>query len=62
MLNGRLICVDDGGYVDLAVGVTYERLPDAAAEVDQMVRVVDESGEDYLYPERLFKAEGDGEL
>jgi len=29
-------------------------LPDAEAEADGFLRVVDESGEDYLYPSRFF--------
>jgi hypothetical protein len=29
-------------------------LPDAAAEKHDMIRVVDESGEDYLYPKKMF--------
>jgi hypothetical protein len=32
----------------------YELLPDAEAEKHGQLRVVDESGEDYLYPRALF--------
>jgi len=31
-------------------------LPDEAAEADGLLRIVDESGEDYLYPAKLFLA------
>jgi len=31
-------------------------LPDVVAEKHDMIRIVDESGEDYLYPKKLFGA------
>src|SRR2546428_650491 len=34
----------------------YETLPDADAEKHGQVRVIDESGEDYLYPATMFAA------
>ena len=34
----------------------YALLPDARAEADSLVRVVDEDGEDYLYPAAWFVA------
>ena len=34
----------------------YEQIPDARAGEDGYVRVVDESGEDYLYPADYFVA------
>ena len=34
----------------------YRVLPDAAAARRGLIRVIDESGEDYLYPARLFVA------
>ena len=34
----------------------YRRLPDAAAGRHGLVRIVDESGEDYLYPAKYFVA------
>jgi hypothetical protein len=39
---------------DLELGKVYQALPDPAAAEDQYVRIVDESGEDYLYPEQYF--------
>ena len=50
-----LVCIKDGGYPEaLEPRKLYRVLPDAlAARVDQ-VRVIDESGEDYLYPKSLF--------
>jgi hypothetical protein len=43
------------GYAaSLVVRRLYPMLPDAAAEKHDMIRVVDESGEDYLYPKKMF--------
>jgi len=49
-----LLCVRNRGFEDLELRKLYERLPDARAAKEGLVRVVDESGEDYLYPERNF--------
>ena len=34
---------------------TYEVIPDAEAEKHKQLRVIDESGEDYLFPEEYFR-------
>lgn len=39
---------------DLELRKTYKTLPDARAARDNYVRVIDESGEDYLYPASYF--------
>jgi hypothetical protein len=50
-----VICVDNSGYeVSLERRKIYVSLPDAAASRKGLVRVVDESGEDYLYPQQRF--------
>jgi hypothetical protein len=52
------VCVDNGrGYyaVDLIPRKIYEIWPDAEAEPHRELRVVDESGEDYLYPAEYFR-------
>ncbi len=50
-----LICVENKGYVvSLEKRKIYLALPDAAALKHGQVRVIDESGEDYLYPKSLF--------
>lgn len=51
-----LLCVANEGAEDLLVLKLYRRLPDETAEAHEMVRVVDESGEDYLYPRSFFVA------
>ncbi len=50
-----VICLDNSGYeVSLERRKIYVALPDAKASRLGQVRVVDESGEDYLYPEERF--------
>ena len=50
-----VLCVDNAGYdVSLDVRKIYRVIADARAEKQGMLRVVDESGEDYLYPTKLF--------
>jgi hypothetical protein len=50
-----VICINDGGYVDdLRVKTVYQLLPDESAAKSNYLRVIDETGEDYLYPAALF--------
>jgi len=52
-----VICLDNSGYeVSLERRKTYVALPDARAEKSHQIRVIDESGEDYLYPQEYFVA------
>jgi len=39
---------------DLEIRKIYQVIPDEAASTDGLLRIVDESGEDYLYPASLF--------
>ena len=51
-----VICVDNDGYAaSLEKRKIYVALRDAAAEKHGLLRIVDESGEDYLYPKALFR-------
>ena len=50
------LCVEDGGMEDLEVRKVYQLLPDRDASREGYVRVIDESGEDYVYPSDLFVA------
>ena len=55
MKNHYVICIDNAGYdASLEKKKLYHCIPDAAASRHNQVRIVDESGEDYLYPESLF--------
>lgn len=50
-----LICVENKRYtVSLEKRKLYVAIPDATALRHGQVRVIDESGEDYLYPKSLF--------
>jgi hypothetical protein len=49
-----VLCLRNDGCEDLQVRKLYERLPDADAAKEGYLRVVDESGEDYLYPAEYF--------
>ena len=50
-----LLCVDNEGYeASLETRKLYETIPDKEAERHNQVRIIDESGEDYLYPSRFF--------
>lgn len=50
-----VVCVDNTDYpASLELHKIYRTLPDAEAEVDGDIRVVDESGEDYLYSQDRF--------
>jgi hypothetical protein len=50
-----LLCVRNDGYpASLEIRKVYRTLPDARAAAKYFVRVIDESGEDYLYPARYF--------
>jgi hypothetical protein len=52
-----VICVENSGYeVSLERRKIYVALPDSRAEKIGLIRVVDESGEDYLYPAESFVA------
>ena len=50
-----VICVKNEDYpASLEIRKIYEALPDPAATEHKQIRVIDESGEDYLYPEDYF--------
>ena len=51
------ICLDNAGYeVSLERLKIYVALPDVKAERTGYLRIIDESGEDYLYPSQRFVA------
>ncbi len=44
------LCIDNTDYeASLITRKVYEIIPDPKAEKDDLIRVIDESGEDYLY-------------
>ncbi len=48
------ICLNNQNCEDLITGKVYQVLPDELAEKNYHLRVIDESGEDYLYPASYF--------
>ena len=51
-----VVCVDSTDYpASLERRKIYLTLRDAAAEKRGLLRIIDESGEDYLYPKALFR-------
>jgi hypothetical protein len=49
------LCIDNTDYkASLIPGKVYRIIPDREAARDDMVRIVDESGEDYLYHQSYF--------
>jgi hypothetical protein len=50
-----VLCIDNTGYeASLTVRKLYEVIPDKQAERDELIRVIDESGEDYLFHSSHF--------
>jgi hypothetical protein len=51
-----VVCVSSTGYpASLERRKIYVVLRDTAAEKQGLLRIIDESGEDYLYPKALFR-------
>ena len=48
------LCIENSDCEDLEKRKLYQTLPDEAAIQEGYMRVIDESGEDYLYPEAYF--------
>jgi hypothetical protein len=49
------VCIRNAGYpASLELRKLYQVIDDPDAEQDGMMRVIDESGEDYLFPSSLF--------
>jgi len=50
-----VVCIrNDHNPVSLELRKLYELIPDLTAARRGLVRIIDESGEDYLYPEDYF--------
>src|SRR6266536_3572432 len=53
--RGLVLCLRNSGYeASLQRAKFYKTLADSKAETHEQVRVIDESGEDYLYPASYF--------
>ena len=54
--EGFAVCVRNRGYAaSLEVRKLYPVVRDPEAATEDLIRVIDESGEDYLYAARLFQ-------
>jgi hypothetical protein len=51
---GFVVCVDPANNDDLQHSRIYQVIQDASAARSRFLRVVDDSGEDYLYPASCF--------
>jgi hypothetical protein len=50
-----VLCIDNRGYAaSLEQRKVYRMMSDPQAGKHGMIRIVDESGEDYLFPAKLF--------
>jgi hypothetical protein len=50
-----VICINNSGYADdLKVRTIYQVLPDESAARSNYLRIIDETGEDYLFPAAYF--------
>ena len=49
-----MLCLENRDCKDLERRKIYQILPDDEASKEGYLRVIDESGEDYLYPESYF--------
>ncbi len=50
-----VVCINNKGYpASLEIRKLYQAIPDELAARVRQIRVIDESGEDYLYPENYF--------
>jgi uncharacterized protein YnzC (UPF0291/DUF896 family) len=50
-----VICIENKGYsASLERRKIYQLIPDKTATKLHQIRVIDESGEDYLYPQEFF--------
>jgi hypothetical protein len=50
-----VVCVKNEGYeVSLERRKIYVCIEDEEAQTHKLLRVIDESGEDYLFPEKMF--------
>jgi hypothetical protein len=53
--NQFAVCLNNKGYAaSLEVGKIYRIIPDKTAEINGLIRVIDESGEDYAFSVNRF--------
>ncbi len=51
-----VVCINNEGYkASLELHKLYQIIPDKTVEEDGDIRIIDESGEDYIYPNYYFE-------
>jgi hypothetical protein len=54
-VNHFAVCLNNEGYeASLEVGKIYRMIPDETAKMNDLIRVIDESGEDYAFTMNRF--------
>lgn len=54
-INHFAVCLNNEGYeASLEKGKIYRIISDEAAEINELIRVIDESGEDYAFANHRF--------
>ena len=54
--QGYAVCLKNAGFTaSLELRKLYAVVEDPDAEANDLIRVIDESGEEYIYPARLFQ-------
>ena len=57
MSSKFVVCIKNDDYpASLEVRKLYALIPDSDAEQHGQIRIIDESGDDYLYPAEYFRA------
>lgn len=57
MAGNWVVCLNNGGNdASLERGKLYRTVSDRTAAKNELIRITDESGEDYLYPVSWFEA------
>jgi len=54
--NKFFLCIKNKDCDDLEIKKVYRSISDSKSEKDGFLRIIDESGEDYLYPKSYFIA------
>jgi|SRR5579864_4459098 len=54
-LSTIALCIKNNSCDDLTIGKVYRIVRDREASEEDMLRVIDDSREDYLYPQNYFK-------
>jgi hypothetical protein len=52
--QGFALCIENKDCEDLVKRKIYQVIPDDESEKEGYLRIIDESGEDYLYPQSYF--------